>query len=408
MEKVLERLEKQSGEMAETLSKMIQIESYSPILGGPGESKRADYLMTLLKGFDEVKRYDIPHDGKPEIARSSILAKKHGKKKGTFWIVSHIDTVAPGILEKWKYPPFSGTIKDGNVYGRGAEDDGEAVIASIFAAKEFLDKNFEGMSLGLALVADEELGSGHGIVKLVEMNCFSEEDFIFVPDTATENNDKIEVVEKNILWPTIKITGAAAHASTPEDGINPHVPGLEIIRRILDLKKKYDKEDSRFPNKKTTIEFTKIVSPTAGINAIPETSEFSFDIRTIPCYDPMEVEKDIENIVADVSKTTKAKIEVSFNYTPTGKGSPEDGLLYRELKKSIENVLYNKVESIGASGGTCAAPFRLKGIPAYGWVMYNNTLHRVNEFVPIEHIVIDAKIMASMIYNICLNSQKDD
>ena len=48
-------------------------------------------------------------------------------------IIGHLDVVPEG--ENWTYPPFSATISDNNIYGRGAIDDKGPVIASLYAMK---------------------------------------------------------------------------------------------------------------------------------------------------------------------------------------------------------------------------------------------------------------------------------
>lgn len=52
-------------------------------------------------------------------------------------IIGHLDVVPEG--ENWTYPPFSATISDGKIYGRGAIDDKGPVIASLYAMKAVME-----------------------------------------------------------------------------------------------------------------------------------------------------------------------------------------------------------------------------------------------------------------------------
>lgn len=60
-----------------------------------------------------------------------------GEGKDLIGIIGHLDVVPEG--EDWKYPPFSGTISNNKIYGRGAMDDKGAVISSLFAMKSVMD-----------------------------------------------------------------------------------------------------------------------------------------------------------------------------------------------------------------------------------------------------------------------------
>ena len=67
-------------DMVETMIGMIRIPALAPINGGDGESRKADYLMGKLEGFDSIQRVDVPDSLDPSVMRSNILAKKNGKK----------------------------------------------------------------------------------------------------------------------------------------------------------------------------------------------------------------------------------------------------------------------------------------------------------------------------------------
>ena len=149
--------------MVETMIGMISIPALAPINGGDGESRKADYLQGKLTGFDSVRRIDVPDDVDPSVMRSNILAVRNGKLKGTVWVMAHMDVVPAGDPELWDNPPYEPVFRDGRVYGRGTEDNGQSVISSMFASRAVIDQELNGMSLGIAYVADEETTSLKGI-----------------------------------------------------------------------------------------------------------------------------------------------------------------------------------------------------------------------------------------------------
>ena len=135
LETIMQDIESSKQEIIDSMMEMIRIPALAPINGGDGESKKADYLWTLLTGFDTVTRHDVHDATDPNVMRSNIIAVKQGKKEGTLWFVAHMDVVPVGDLELWDTMPFEPELKDGRIYGRGTEDDGQSVISSIFAAK---------------------------------------------------------------------------------------------------------------------------------------------------------------------------------------------------------------------------------------------------------------------------------
>ena len=75
---------------------------------------------------------------------------------------------------------------------------------------------------------------------------------------------------------------------------------------------------------------------------------------------------------------------------------------FQALADSIGSVLGKRPVGVGIGGGTCANFFRQKGLDAYVWQYGGGTLHAPNEHVPVENIVIDAKVYATLIHRLCL------
>ena len=145
-----------SKEMISTYSKMISIQSISPESGGLGESMRADFLENLLKGWKiKPKRYD--YTDTHGVKRSNLVVK-YGNCKRTVWILAHTDTVAVGDIKLWKSNPFKAIVKDGKIYGRGSQDNGQGVICGLYTLRALLGKEKSlKYNYGLVLAADEEV-----------------------------------------------------------------------------------------------------------------------------------------------------------------------------------------------------------------------------------------------------------
>ena len=403
LETVLRKIDESRDDIIRDLTGMIRIPSIGPANGGEGEGKRADYLMTLLKGFDDIKRMDIDDVDYPGVKRPSILAVKKGKKKGTVWIIAHTDTVLPGDLNEWKYPPFEPHYEDGKLYGLGAEDNGQAVLASIYATRFIDNSEIEGRSIGIALVADEETTSNMGIGYLVDNGYFTKDDVIIVPDWGSPGSSMVDVAEKHLLWVKVSVKGKQTHGSTPNKGVNAYRAGARFLTELLkELDERFDKTNDLFKPPISTFEPTKSSATVGNVNTIPGYYEFWMDCRILPDYDPNDIYSFMKDFAASFSKGSKATVTVEKEQmTFSGMPSSTETEGYRSFVESIEKITGIKVEAAGIGGGTCANFFRLKGMDAYVWESEGGSLHQPNEFVKIDNIVTDAKVFATFYYRLC-------
>ena len=401
---VLEKIERSRDRIIEEMCDMIRIPAISPANGGTGESRRADHMIMRLKGYDTVLRVDVPDDTDPSIMRSNILAKKRGKEEGTVWIVSHLDTVPTGNLEDWDSPPFEPRVEDGRIYGRGTEDNGQAVISSIFAS-EFIDKDIlTGKSIGIALVADEENTSKMGIDYLVKNKCFSKDDIFIVPDWGSPGGSQIVVDEKDLIWLNFSISGRTTHGSTPGKGINAFRTAAHlIVERESEFNKEFPSEDQMFKPSISTFEPTRSTNHVENVNTIPGYYDFSIDVRLLPHYKIDDVVSVAEKVAEKIADEYGAEILVEeIQRHKSGKSSSIENETYLALRDSIKHVTGTEPIPIGIGGATCANFFRLAGYDAYVWGTGGGTLHTPNEYVEIDNIIIDAKVFATLFYKLCV------
>lgn len=404
LEEIIGCIDGSFDDMVDTMIGMIRIPALAPVNGGDGESRKADYLMGKLEGFDSVQRVDIPDSLDPSVMRSNILAKKNGKKSGTVWIVAHIDVVPAGDPELWDNPPFDPIYKDGKIYGRGTEDNGQSVISSLFASKFFESKDLQGMSIGVAYVADEETTSLMGIGYLLDHGYFSEDDIIMVPDWGSPGGSMVEVAEKNLVWLKFSIEGKTTHGSTPELGINAYrVSTLLLMDLMESFPEEFGDTDDMYMPPVSTFEPTKRPATVENINTIPGYDEFCMDIRLLPKYnidDVVDLAKDIAEVY---SKDTGAKITVTeVQRHVAGRPSSTETDAFKLLADSVESVTGNRPRAVGVGGGTCANFFREKGFDAYVWQCGGGTLHAPNEYVEMDNLMTDAKVFATLYYKLCV------
>lgn len=391
-ERISGLIEGQRGEMALTLVKMIAIKAIAPESGGSGEGKRADFLYNLLKRWGLMaRRYD--YFDKTETKRSNLVVKL-GKQSKTLWIITHTDTVDEGDISLWKTSPFKGKISNGRVYGRGASDNGQDVIASIFALKALKDTSVRmDYNMGVILAADEENGSHFGVRKLLNEGIFDRRDLFLVPDIGSPRGDEIEISEKGILWLRVIVKGKQVHASTPQLGVNAYRYSIRFFD-YLDkyLHRKYNFKDPLFVMP-STFEMTKHEKNVDSTNIIPGIDISYLDCRVIPRYNLGVVLNDIKK-VAKMPQFKKARIEVEIVNREDAQATSEKSAIVKMLKGALKEVHGIDAKCIGAGGGTVAKPFREKGMQVAAWDTERDIAHRPNEYTNIDFMVADAKVFA--------------
>ncbi|HHC19533.1 MAG TPA: M20 family metallo-hydrolase, partial [Euryarchaeota archaeon] len=241
IETVSKEIERLKDEMVHTLMELIKVPAIGPDNGGEGEYDKAMKLLETIKDwpFDKIEKYDAPDPRAKNGVRPNILAYYYGEKgeeSPRLWILTHLDVVPPGDLSKWtETKPFEPVIKDGKIYGRGSEDNGQSLVASLYAVRAMMNLGIRPKrTIVLAFVSDEETGSKYGIDWLMKEHpeLFRKDDLVLVPDGGNEDGTFIEIAEKSILWLKLKVKGKQVHASMPEKGLNAHRVALELALEI--------------------------------------------------------------------------------------------------------------------------------------------------------------------------------
>jgi succinyl-diaminopimelate desuccinylase len=389
--------------MVKTLGDLIKIPAINPRSGGTGEVAKANFLKELISdfGFDTIEQIDVPDDSSPDKIRPNIIAKVNGSGDSpkNIWIVVHIDIVPEGDLKLWDSDPFEPVVKEGKIIGRGTEDNGQEMVASLFAVKALYKSGIKPKNnINIALVADEELGSKFGITPLIEKGLFKEDDLIIVPDGGNPEGTMMEVSEKSIMWLRVRTVGKQTHGSLPEKGINAHKAAMKLgVKLDKELHSKYSNKDELFLPPISTFEPTKKEGNVPNINTIPGDDVFYMDCRILPDYDPEEVYTTVLEIAGSIEQETGAKFEFEKpQYDPAAPPTPPDSPIVLELKRAIEGVYKIKPYAGGIGGGTCAAIFRRAGYPAVVWSKIDDTAHSPNEYVIIDNMINDAKVYAAL------------
>jgi succinyl-diaminopimelate desuccinylase len=400
-QKLFHEIEQLQPEMIKTLMALIRLPAIAPENGGDGETQKAEKLTQILQdtGFDKIERHDAEDSRVSTGKRPNIITYYRGETDAKrLWIITHLDVVPPGDEQRWTIAkPYEPQLKNNRVYGRGAEDNGQSLIASLFAVKAIKRLGLKPeRTVALAFVADEEQGSKYGIQNLIDKGLFRKDDLIVVPDGGSGDGSFIEVAEKSILWFKLRTFGKQVHASLPNTGLNAHRVGMQVALALDKmLHEKYSLKDEKFDVPWSTFEPTKKEKNVDAVNTVPGEDTLYFDCRILPSYSLDEVLSEITRITKEFEKKTGVKITIEVLQK---QASPEtndaNSEVARLLKKAIRESRGLDARVGGIGGGTCAAFFRKAGFPAVVWSTIDEVAHQQNEYTKVDNMVNDAKVFA--------------
>ncbi|HRQ01208.1 MAG TPA: M20/M25/M40 family metallo-hydrolase, partial [Terrimesophilobacter sp.] len=202
---------------------LIAINSISPDLdpAGPGEDAIAAWCAAWLAehGFEVERIEETP-------GRPSIIATARGTGGGRSLLLNgHLDTVG---IDTYDGDPFSGELRDGNIYGRGAFDMKGGVAAIMVAAARATAEPLRGDVI-LTLVADEEYNSIGTEQTLARVTA----DAAIVTEPSNLN---LVLAHRGFAWFTLELEGRAAHGSMPHEGVDAIAHAGLVLRALDELR----------------------------------------------------------------------------------------------------------------------------------------------------------------------------
>jgi len=376
-----------TSEATDILSQYVRIDSSHP--RGRTVDTAALFAHHLARAGISYRIYESPAEGKVNLLARLRSDKPQGKP---LLLSNHMDVV-PANAEDWRFPPFSGEVADGYVYGRGTLDDKGMGVMELLTLLLLKRQDIKlSRDVLMLCTCDEEIGSPMGAHWLVE-NHFADLDPEFVLDEGGSGvhgffsaGDAFEITvgEKLILrlrliahaepghasqpWPesaTHRLVRAAHTILTqpPEDRDSPAV--AEMLRRLGGdtARREMAAHRASAPLLHDTISLT-MLEGGYKINVIPERAEMSFDCRLLPDTDPRAFVSNIEQLVNDPGITFDVGWPDAAPAT-----APWDNPLFQALESACRTHVPQAIVTPSLCvGGTDARYFRQLGIPSYGLV----------------------------------------
>jgi len=436
-------------EVTNLLSDLIRINTTNP----PGnETEAAKYLAETLE--KEGFRCEL-FESAP--GRGSVITRLKGSgEKPSLLLLSHLDVVAANPTE-WSVDPFSGLVKNGFVWGRGALDMKSMTAMEVMVMKLLKRNNVKLKGdVTLAATADEEKGGEAGAGWLVRN--YPEEiraDYVLneggglaIP-IGGKNIYTIQTAEKGIYWFRVKAKGRPGHGSVPGAADNAilrmnkvvetlgnyraKITIVSIVKQLLTEVAKENKMmqqamtlilqnpdisdqvlDKLAQTDKTMAEEIRAmlrmtIAPTiihGGVkeNIIPSECEAVFDCRILPGQTTAEAMSEIRNLLKDFDLE---KLEFETVQANEPSESHENTLLYEQIVNVLKEFEPGcAVTPILLTGGTDSRFFRKIGTTCYGFqpmradMPYGEilkTVHGIDERISIENLVFGTSILYNIV-----------
>ena len=387
--------------------------------------------------------------------RGNILARIEGSNSDAgLMFMSHTDVVPVEEEEKWRFPPFSATIADGRIYGRGASDCKGLLTAQLYAMR-LLIRN--GIQLEDSLIfcsgADEEHGGRYGFGWLAE----NHPDKIRAPFAVNEGGGTpidspsgltylLGTGEKGRLQVEIEVKGVSSHASVPWQGTNALYTLQRVLQRIEAYEPERDTSTSLFdhlsvfaiehkPSAANVDEIIAEIEPenprfasmmralsrmtltptmiTGGIksNSVPESIRLTCDVRTLPHQSDAYLREQLDSILEGIPDTT---YEIDYMAEPNSSSFDTD--LGRSVQRAtaaalgIDDIQWVPAISTGFTDSRFTRPL---GTVTYGFNGSHpdddpmlSRAHGTDESIGISSLISGTKIMLALAIDV-LNGKID-
>lgn len=302
----------------------------------------------------------------------------HGSGE-TLAFAGHTDVVTAGDKTQWRFPPFTATLHDGLLFGRGAADMKGSLAAMIVAAERFVSQ-FPQHSGRLAFIitSDEEASAENGTRTVVERLRARKErlEYCLVGEPSSDYvlGDVIKIGRRGSLTAKLTLLGTQGHVAYPQLADNAIHRALPALLQLANAT--WDQGNAAFPP--TTMQIVNVQAGDGSSNVIPGAMCVEFNFRFSTELSEQTIRQRVSALLDDHALHYHLEWHLSGQpfLTPSGK-------LVDAVAESIRQVKQIEPKLL-TTGGTSDGRFiaTLGGqVVELGPV--NATIHKVDECVAI-------------------------
>ena len=310
------------------------------------------------------------------------LWARRGTARPLVCFAGHTDVVPTGPVEQWHSDPFTPTIKDGVLFGRGASDMKSSVAAFVAAIDAFVTAHpGHPGSIAVLFTSDEEGPAVDGTVRVVEALRERGEkmDYCIVgePTAVSRLGDMIKNGRRGSLSGMLTVKGVQGHVAYPHLAKNPVHDVAAAIAELAQTE--WDTGNEYFPP--TTWQISNITAGTGANNVIPGTAHVRFNFR----FSTASTLESLQTRVHGILDKHKVPYDLEWRYD----GRPfltKKGDLVDAIARAIKTVTGIDTE-LSTTGGTSDGRFIADICPqVVECGPTNATIHKINECIKVEEI----------------------
>jgi succinyl-diaminopimelate desuccinylase len=316
------------------------------------------------------------------------LWMRRGSRAPLVCFAGHSDVVPTGPLYQWRSDPFTPTVRDGVLYGRGAADMKSSLAAFVTAIEGYLSEHPDHPgSIALLITSDEEGVAVNGTVKVVEaLRARAERiDYCIVgePSSAKTLGDTIKNGRRGSLSGELLVRGVQGHIAYPLQSRNPihqFAPALAELAAT-----EWDQGNEPFPP--TTWQVSNIGAGTGATNVTPGELKVSFNFR-FSTASTVESLKSRVHAILD-----RHGLDYALDWSLSGKPFlTARGRLVETLSRAVERVTGQRPQ-LSTAGGTSDGRFIAEICPEVVELgPVNASIHKLNEHIAIADLDTLSKI----------------
>lgn len=343
----------------------------------PSEGGALDLVATQLArlGF-AVER---PRFTQPDGVVVDNLYARFGTSAPVIAFAGHVDVVPPGDATAWAHEPFAADLGDDVVYGRGAVDMKGSIAAFLAAVDEWQRaraKDTPG-SLVVLLTCDEEGIATHGTRELVPWltarGVTLDACLVGEPTSRAVVGDTLKVGRRGSFTAQLTVLGTQGHVAYPERADNPvH----RLARIVADLvSQPLDRGTPEF--EPSSLQVVSLDVGNRASNVIPARASALLNIR----FNPLHTGASLEQWLRQRLDASGARYELSVSVAGEAFVTPR-GPWLDVVGAAVQSVIGGLPEA-STTGGTSDARFLTKLCPVVELGLVGDTMHRVDERVPV-------------------------
>jgi succinyl-diaminopimelate desuccinylase len=321
---------------------------------------------------------------------------RRGDGAPLFAFAGHTDVVPTGPLDQWHSPPFTPTVRDGLLYGRGAADMKGSLAAMVTACERFIERHprHKG-AIGFLITSDEEGPSVDGTRKVMEYLTAHGTmiDWCLVGEPTCEQRigDVIKNGRRGSLGGTLTVRGVQGHIAYPHLADNPIHRFAPVLAELCGLQ--WDAGNEFFPP--TTFQFSNLNAGTGADNVIPGRIEALFNFR----YSTESKAADLQARVESVLR--KHGLDYTLDWRLSGEPFlTPPGELVNAVRAAVREVAGYDTR-LSTSGGTSDGRFIAPtGAQVIELGPLNASIHKIDECVSVTDLDALSRIYERVLVNL--------